>query len=106
MNSILKILADDQSTVKNTLESNLPNTSGNFDGNFMMQVLNWGYVVAGIVAAGFIIFGAWKYISANGAPDKIKSATQTILFSIIGLAIVILAAAITNFIISNVGQNV
>ncbi|MCF0232802.1 MAG: hypothetical protein HUJ63_11200 [Enterococcus sp.] len=104
----MKILADDSGTVKNTLQGNLPNASGDnvmTDNTLITNILNWGYVLAGIVAVGFIVYGAWKYISANGEPEKIKSATSTILYSVIGMVIILLAAAVTNFALGNLGGN-
>lgn len=102
----LKIFADDAGTVKNTLEQNLPNTRSDLSGNgLLLQILNWSYVIAGLVAVGFIIYGAWKYMSANGEPERIKSASLIILYSVIGLVVVLLAAAITNFVLFNVGSN-
>ncbi len=107
MKSWLKIFADDAGTVKNTLEQNLPNTNSDLSSNaLLLQILNWSYVIAGLVAVGFIVYGAWQYMSANGEPDKIKNGTNTILFSIAGLVIVLLAAALTNFVLFNVGSNV
>lgn len=107
MNALLKFFADSAGDVKQTLETNLPNTGGGLsDMSLVQQIINWGYAAAGLVAVGFIVYGAWKYISANGEPDRIKGATQTILFSVIGLVIVLLAAAITNFIFYNVGSNI
>lgn len=104
----LKIFADDAGTVEQNLKQRLPNTDTSklADNALILQILNWGYVIAGIVAVGFIVYGAWKYISANGEPDRIRSGTNTILFSIIGLVVVLLAAAITNFVLFNVGSNI
>lgn len=107
--NILKLLATDKNSVEQNLKQKLPNTSGDtggIDQAFLQNILNWSYVVAGVVAAGFIIFGAYKYISAQGEPEKIKDATKTIIYASIGLVIVLLAAAITNFIILNTGQGV
>lgn len=108
MKDLLKIFADDAGTVKGTLEKNLPNTGSTAfqDSTLITNLLNWGYAAAGLIAVGFIIYGGWKYMSANGEPDRIKSASMILLYSIIGLVVVLLAAAITNFVIFNVGSNV
>lgn len=66
----------------------------------IVSVLNWVYAFAGLVAAGFIVYGAVNYAMTQGDPGKIKQAGQTIAFALIGLAVVLLAAAITNFIAS------
>ena len=64
----------------------------------LVGILNWFYALAGLVAAGFIVYGAINYAMTQGDPGKIKQAGQTIAYAVIGLAVVLLAAAITNFI--------
>lgn len=61
------------------------------------SILNWIYALAGLVAVGFIVLGAINYATAVGDSSKVKQAGQTILFAIIGLVVVLIAAAITNF---------
>ncbi|MBR1875413.1 hypothetical protein IJ798_03500 [Candidatus Saccharibacteria bacterium] len=90
---MFKILAD-WGTGLNKAAENIPkNTDLNIFG-----VLNWIYAFAGLVAAGFIVYGAVNYAMTQGDPGKIKQAGQTIAYAAIGLAVVLLAAAITNFI--------
>lgn len=60
------------------------------------------YVVAGIVAVIAIIYGGIRYVTSNGDSSQIQSAKNTILYGVIGLIVVIAAAAITNFVIKNV----
>ena len=62
------------------------------------KIFNWVYGFAGIVAVGFIVYGAMLYVTAQGDSGKIKQASQTITFAVIGLIIVLVAAAITNYI--------
>lgn len=64
----------------------------------IISVFNWIYALMGLVAVGFIVFGAVNYAMTQGDPGKIKQAGQTIAYAAIGLAVVLLAAAITNFI--------
>lgn len=61
-------------------------------------VLNWVYALAGIVAAGFIVYGGVNYVMAQGDPGKLRQAGQTIAYALIGLAVVLIAAAVTNFV--------
>ena len=42
--------------------------------------------------------------TANGEPSKAKKAMDTIIFSVVGLIIVIAAFAITKFVVDNVGK--
>ncbi|MBQ3309144.1 hypothetical protein IJG78_00515 [Candidatus Saccharibacteria bacterium] len=101
---ILEILAKGQDDIKATINE-LPNhdtgvTSGNLN-----NVINWVLGAAGLVAVGIIIYGAVKYLTSQGAPDKTKQASQIIAFAVIGLAVVALAFAITNFVLGAIGES-
>ena len=65
--------------------------------------LETAYAVAGTVAVGFIIYAGVNYATAAGDPGKIAKAHKTIIYALIGLVIVVLAAIITNFVFSAVG---
>jgi len=58
--------------------------------------------VLGIVAVVVIILGGISYMTSNGDATKVKKAKDTILYGVIGLVIVILSAAIVNFVILKV----
>jgi len=62
------------------------------------NLVGWIIGVAGVVSVIFLIFGAIQYITSTGDPGKLKKAKDTILYSLIGLAIVGLAIAITAFV--------
>lgn len=65
-------------------------------------ILNWVYGVIGLVAVAMIIIGAIQYVTSQGSADKAKKAKNTILYAVIGLVIVLLAAAITSFVFTSV----
>lgn len=54
--------------------------------------------LAGMVAIGFAVYGAIKYITSQGEPDGVKQAQHTITNALIGVVIALLAAAIVSFI--------
>lgn len=58
--------------------------------------------VGALVAVGFIIYGGFQFILAQGEPDRIKGARSTIINSLIGLIITILATAVVNLIANNI----
>lgn len=93
MADILRFLGDWGQSIKDAT-TNIPK---NNDAS-ITSVLNWVYGFAGVVAVGFIVYGAINYVMTQGDPGKIKQAGQTIAFAVIGLAVVLLAAAITNFV--------
>ncbi len=91
--NILEFLGAWDASIKDATK-NIPRNS---DADITM-ILNWVYGFAGVVAVGFIVYGAVNYVMTQGDPGKIKQAGQTIAFALIGLAVVLLAAAITNFV--------
>ena len=63
-------------------------------------ILNAVYVVVGIVAVVMIILGGISYATSQGDAAKVKKGKDTILYGIIGLVVVLLAFAITSFVLS------
>ncbi len=68
--------------------------------NTVSNVLMAIYGIVGVLAVVMIVVGGVKYMTSQGDPGKIQSAKNTIMYSIIGLVIVLAAFAITNFILS------
>ena len=62
------------------------------------DILNWVYAFGGLVAVGFIVYAAVIHATTQGDPSKIRQANQTIAYALVGLAVILLAAAITNFV--------
>ena len=92
MKEILKIVAEDW-------VDNIPKSEG-----FKLDVvLNWIYAVIGLVTVIYIIYSAITYLTSQGDPGKIKQASQSIAFAVVGLIVVLLAAVITNFVFSAIG---
>ncbi|MEI7632198.1 MAG: hypothetical protein WCJ60_02655 [bacterium] len=54
--------------------------------------------VASLVAIGFIVYGGFSYTMSQGSPDKTKQAQSTIINSLIGLAITIVAAELVGYV--------
>lgn len=55
--------------------------------------------ILGAIAVIMIIIGGIKYATSNGDSSSITSAKNTILYSVIGLIVALLAYAIVNFIL-------
>lgn len=67
----------------------------NFVGN-LMDVLIW---IVGVAAVIMIIVGGVKYITSGGDANKLTSAKNTILYSVVGLVVALFAYAIVTWII-------
>lgn len=72
------------------------------EAGILSNVLNAVYFWAGILAVGLIIYGGFIYTISNGDPSKVKKAKDSILYAVIGLVVVLLAFAITSFVVKGV----
>lgn len=64
----------------------------------VVNILNLVYFVAGIVAVITIIVAGFMMTVQGNSPDKIKMRKNAITFAVIGLAIVLLAFTLTQYI--------
>jgi hypothetical protein len=60
------------------------------------------YVIAGVVAILAIVIGGIRYAAANGDSSQIQAAKNMIMYAVVGLVVIIMAAAITAFVIQGV----
>lgn len=67
--------------------------------DIMKNIINTILFVLGIVAVIMIIIGGIRYVTSNGNAQQINSAKDTVLYSVIGLVIAIMAYAIVGFVI-------
>jgi len=74
-----------------------------FDAAKVQNIFSWAYSMAGLVAVIFIIKSGIDYMLSQGDPGKTQKATRGIIYSVVGLVIVILAAVITSTVIKSVG---
>lgn len=63
------------------------------------NIINVLLTIGGVVAVIMIIVGGIRFMVSTGDQSKIKAARDTILYSVIGLVVTILAFAIVNFVI-------
>jgi hypothetical protein len=71
---------------------------GPFITHIALNVIEIGMQIAGYLAAGFILYGGFMFLTSQGAPDATVKARQTILNAVIGLIVSIIAVAAINFI--------
>lgn len=63
-----------------------------------MAILDMLLYLAGIVAVGYVVWGAIQYVTSRGEPDGIKNAQNTVINALIGLVIALMATGIVHFI--------
>ena len=86
------LLSDDFTGATGLGTSNIKSTIGN--------IINVALGFLGIIAVVIILYGGFVWMTAGGGEDKVKKAQQIIVAGAIGLAIILSAYAITNFVIS------
>ncbi len=57
------------------------------------------------LAVLFIVIAAYRYLTASGNPEKVKSATNTILYAAIAVAVALLAFAVPLVVANFLGAN-
>lgn len=66
--------------------------------DFIKSVIKVVSGLAGLVATGFFVAGGFGYITSSGNPEHLEKSKHTLLYSAIGLAIVIAAFVISNIV--------
>lgn len=69
---------------------------------FFLEIFNSAFLWAGIITGIMIVWGGIQYTTSLGDPQKATKAKNTLLYSIIGLVIVILAATIVNTVVNGI----
>lgn len=66
--------------------------------NFIRSLIKVVAGLAGLVATGFFVVGGFGYITSSGNPERLDKSKQTLIWSGVGLAIVIGAFIISNIV--------
>jgi len=80
-------------------QSDVPNIPTLTSGQVVTNTLNIAYFLAGIIAVIVIIIGGIMYTTSAGNSGSVTKAKNMILFSIIGIVVILSAFALTNFVI-------
>lgn len=65
---------------------------------FIQSVIQVLVTLSGFIAAGFIVWGGVGYITSSGNPEALEKSKKTILYSAIGLTLVLGAFVISNIV--------
>jgi lysylphosphatidylglycerol synthetase-like protein (DUF2156 family) len=66
--------------------------------SFIQSVIQVMVTLSGFIAAGFIVWGGVGYITSSGNPESLEKSKKTILYSAIGLTLVLSAFVISNMV--------
>lgn len=83
-----------------------PQTHGNNSiygpNGILTNVTNLLALVGGAIAVIMIMVGGLKYVLAGGDSNKVSSAKDTIIYSIVGLLVILLARSIIIFVLERI----
>ncbi len=65
---------------------------------FIKSIIQVLVTLAGLISAGFFVWGGVGYITSSGNPETLDRSKKTILYSAIGLAVVLGAFVLTNIV--------
>lgn len=99
MQSGIHFFADCASSAGLVCGDSLPKTPA--DSTTLNTVFLIAFTIIGAIAFLFLVIGGLRYITAGGSPESIQKAKSQVLYSLIGLIITALAAAIVNFVIGS-----
>jgi hypothetical protein len=81
------------------------NSGGLFSGGIFQRIANVLIFITGAISVIMVVIGGLKYVLSQGNPGAVEGAKNTILYAVIGLIIAILAFAIVNFVLAQLGGN-
>ena len=71
---------------------------------FIQYLLNYAIGTSVLLAVIALIISGFKYMFAMGDEEKIKGATQSLVFALLGLILVFIAPILVQYIISVLGK--
>ncbi len=71
--------------------------------NTVCVVFDWAFYFLVALAVIFIIVAAFKYLTAAGEPEKVKSAGSTLLYAAVAVGVALLARAVPLIVASFLG---
>jgi len=88
-------------TSGNTVSGNCNATTDDANLNKLIRdVINIFSIIVGAISVLMIIYGGFRYITSSGDSGKVTNAKKTIMYALIGLAIVGLSQLIVYFVLT------
>ena len=74
-----------------------------FNGGTVQRVINIAFILAALIALGFLIWGGIRWILSGGDKGKVEAAQKTITAALIGLVVVFLSYFLLNVVLGIFG---
>lgn len=84
------------------IENPLQATSFN---DLISSIINWVVTIGVLIAVLMIIYSGFLFMTAGGVEDRVTKARKTLIWSLVGLAILIMGSNFINLIQNILGSN-
>jgi hypothetical protein len=89
--------------IRDGVNSANPGTGPTSIDSVITDVINVALWAIGILSVIMLIFGGIRYTVSGGDSNKVTAAKNTILYAVIGIVVAMLAYAIVNFVLTELG---
>jgi hypothetical protein len=59
--------------------------------DFLNNMLNWLFTIFMLAAVAFVILAAFSYLTAGGDPEKVKTASNRLIYAAVAIGVALLA---------------
>ncbi len=91
------VQADAQNDILNSVNSTDP--GGPTVDNALTAAITVFTIIVGVAAVIMVIFSGYKYITSGGDSNKVAQAKSTVIYALIGVALVVMSQVILRFVI-------
>lgn len=68
----------------------------------ILKIVNYSLALVGVLALGMIVYGGFIYITAQGDSKRVDQAKTIIIYSVVGIIVIGVAAALVNFVVGSI----
>lgn len=68
----------------------------------ILKIVNYSLALVAVIALAFIVYGGFLYVTAHGEAQEIEKAKGIIVYAVIGIIVIGIAAAVVTFVINSV----
>ncbi|MFH0834262.1 MAG: pilin [Patescibacteria group bacterium] len=68
--------------------------------DLVLKIVNWFMFFLGLIATGFLVYGGFLYITSAGGDENIKQAKKILIYSAVGIIVIILSAVLVNALVN------
>ena len=102
INNVNVVRATDMTLSGGVSSSQADDVPQDLAGDVFKNVVNILLFIIGAVSVIMLIYGGIRYTTSGGNTNSVTAAKNTVIYSIVGLVISILAYAIVNFVVTNI----